>query len=223
MHSSTGNEIILVGGHVGERVTEYLASRANGEIGIVTFAQAETDPNYIREKGEIFAKYNTKVRHIVSEDDLGGLSLIYYAGGDQNLLFKRLKESALHIKLLDAWRKRQIILAGSSAGAMVMCGVMLEEGRDEVFGRIGIELTNGLGPLRACFVVPHWCEWSTAHWRGKLIDRHGEDYYIFGIDENTAVVWQDGKCRVVGAGRVHVRGRMTGDWGNGEEFEIART
>lgn len=221
MPASTDNELILIGGHAGEEVTEYLAKAAGDEIGIVTLAIDYTDPyKYVSDKTEQFARFGCKVRHVRGKDDIEGLSLVLYAGGDQNLLASRLKSSGLHLELLNWWRRKEVILAGSSAGAMVLCGVMLEGRNDGSFE--GIELTHGLGPLGACFVVPHWSEWTAPGWREELVKAHGGGYYIFGIDETTAMVWRAGHCRVIGEGKVYAFGRMTGEWGDGQEFEIAR-
>jgi cyanophycinase-like exopeptidase len=222
MPGSTDNEIILIGGGV-SGVAPYLASKAGGEIGIVTFAMEDQGAEqYISEKTELFAGLACKVRSVKAVYDLEGLALVLYAGGDQNRLASRLKETGIHKELVTWWRKGEVILAGSSAGAMVLCGVMLEESSDDEFGRAGVGLTHGLGPLGASFVVPHWSQWATPEWRAEVTREHGGGYYIFGIDENTGLVWRAGKCRVVGQGGVQAVGRMTGEWRSGEEFEVAR-
>ncbi len=221
MPSSTDNELILIGGGATGQVAEYLASKAGGEVGIVTFA-LDDPKTYIAQKTEVFSEYNCKVRHVNEIDDLEGLSLVFYAGGDQIRLAFQLKQTGIHSELVKWWRKGEVILAGSSAGAMVMCGVMLEEDSDENYGRVGIDLTHGLGPIGSSIIAPHWSERSSSEWRGKLISEYGEAYYIFGIDENTLLSWRAGKCRVVGEGKVHAFGRMMGTWGDGDEFTVAR-
>lgn len=222
MPASTDNELILIGGHAGGEIYAYLADKAGGEIGIVTFAVDDDDPQrYIREKTEVFAGYGCRVRHVRSKDDLIGLSVVFYAGGNQIDLARRLKESGIHSELVHWWRKGEVVLAGSSAGAMVMCGVMLEQSSDEDYGRIGVDLTHGLGPIGSTFIVPHWSEGTRPEWREQLLKAHPA-YYIFGIDEGTAMIWRAGKCRVIGSGKVHAFGRMMGQWASGQEFEIAR-
>ncbi len=222
MPSSTNNELIWIGGG-GTGVAPYLVSRAGGEIGIVTFALDDDDPfTYIDQKRKLFSGLGCKVRHVQSVDDLEGLALVLYAGGDQLKLASKLKQTGLHAELVKWWRKGEVVLAGSSAGAMVLCGVMLEESSEGEYGRSGMELTHGLGPLGSTIIVPHWTEMASPEWMECLIQAYGGDYYIFGIDENTAMVWRAGKCRVVGSGKVYARGRMEGEWGVGEEFEVAR-
>lgn len=220
MPASTDNELILIGGGV-SGVAGYLAEKAGKIIGI--FGLALQDPKgYMQEKAELFGALGCKVREICSKDDLEGLSLVLYPGGDQNQLMTELKQSGVHRELVEWWRKGEVIIAGSSAGAMVLCGVMLEESSDDQFGRVGTGLTHGLGPLGAAFIVPHFSQWSTPEWREALAREHGEGYYILGIDENTAMLWRAGHCRVIGAGKVYAIGRMQGEWANGDTFNITR-
>ncbi len=224
MPASTNNEIILIGGRdlsIDDGfIAPYLAERSGGEIGFVPFARDDEEVG-VEKAIHLYEKYGAKVRPVWSKDDLEGLSLVYYAGGNHVKLANKLKETGIHIALLNSWRNGEVVLAGSSAGAMVLMGVMLEDESDDM-DTGSVDLTHGLGPLGAAFVVPHWTQWATDSWRKKLLAAHGEGYYIFGIDENTAMTWRAGKCKVIGAGSVHARGRMTGDWGNGEEFTIAR-
>ncbi len=227
MPASTDNEIILIGGRdlsIDDGfIAPMLVEKSGGEVGFVPFARVDTADEQagIEKATRLFAKYGGKLRVVRTVDDLGDLSLIYYCGGNHIRLYHKLKETGLHNAILNSWRKGEVVLAGSSAGSMVVCGVMLEDESDN-FDTAPVSLTYGLGPLGACFVVPHWKEWVKSEWEKKLLAAHGEGYYIFGIDENTAMTWRAGKCEVIGAGQVHARGRMTGDWGNGEEFEVAR-
>ncbi len=222
MAASTDNELILIGGGV-SGVASYLAEKAGGEIGVVALGVEEPlAEHYMLDKTELFGSLGCQVRQIRTREDLDGLRLVLYPGGDQNRLAAELKRSGIHRELLEWWRKGEVIIAGSSAGAMVLCGVMLEEASEEAFGRKGMSLTYGLGPLGAAFIVPHFAQWSTPEWREQLAAEHGEGYYIFGIDEGTAMVWRAGRCEVIGQGKVYALGRMEGEWDSGEKFEIAR-
>jgi cyanophycinase-like exopeptidase len=227
MPASTDNELVLIGGYLGRTVTQYLASRSDGEVGIVTFARDEGNTeeyihDFVQKKVKEFGEFNTKVRHVKSLDDLQGLSLVLYVGGNPHQLAAKLKETGIHLELLNQWRRGEVVLAGSSAGAMVLCGVMLEDPSDDMNDETSVELTYGLAPLGACFVVPHWSERTTQEFRDRLIKKHGGGYYIWGIDENTALSWRAGHCKVTGEGKVYAVGRMKGEWGNGEEFDVAR-
>ena len=221
MPASTNNELILIGGHLSDEVIEYLAQSAGKEAGVVMFAQDSGSDQYFEEKSQAFARFGCKLRNVQSSNDLEGLSLVLYAGGDQHRLAKKLKSTGLHSELVAWWRKGEVILAGTSAGAMVLCGVMLEDASDDTFGKASVALTHGLGPIGSSFIVPHWGQWTKPEWRQQLLKAHSA-YYIFGIDEGTAMIWRAGNCRVLGTGKVYARGMMNGDWGSGEEFDIAR-
>ena len=123
---------------------------------------------------------------------LGNADLIYFTGGDPVYLLETIRDSP-------AWKasremlQRGLMLAGSSAGAMILGGQMCAPGSG---------WREGLGLVPSIAVIPHHASlasrWNAAHMHASL----REGVILVGIDEATALVgppWQ-----VLGPGQVTV-------------------
>lgn len=120
---------------------------------------------------------------------------IYMGGGSPLHLRSVLKDSAVWLALVDAWRSGAV-LAGSSAGAMVLGDSMVDPR--------GGALTLGLGLVPGLAVLPHADTWSPekAHRTVELATGH---LRIVAIDERTALIRDAaGAWSVAGAGGVTV-------------------
>jgi cyanophycinase len=132
-----------------------------------------------------------------------GARFVYLAGGSVLHLRSVLKASAVWEALAEAWTAGAV-LAGSSAGAMVLGDTMVDPR--------GGALTLGLGLLAQLAVLPHANNWSEekTHRTVRLASR---GLRIAAIDERTALVRAaDGQWRVEGQGRVKIwlDGRLAG-------------
>ncbi|MBO0728956.1 MAG: Type 1 glutamine amidotransferase-like domain-containing protein [Acidimicrobiaceae bacterium] len=120
---------------------------------------------------------------------------VYLSGGSPLHLRSVLKDTKVWDALVAAWR-HGAVLAGSSAGAMVLCDPMVDPR--------GGALTLGLGLIQHLAVLPHSDQWSEekAHRTVKLATGH---LRIAAIDERTALIRErDGTWRATGAGSVTV-------------------
>ena len=120
---------------------------------------------------------------------------VYLGGGSPLHLRSVLKESKVWAALVDAWQDGAV-LAGSSAGAMVLCDPMVDPR--------GGALTLGLGLVRQLAVMPHSDTWSDekSHRTVQLATGHVR---IAAVDERTALIRDpSGAWRVAGAGEVTV-------------------
>lgn len=217
-------ELLLIGGspQFGGAIYKYMAeiAKPEGEIGYIGFASTD-DVIHAEKKPlleEEFCKYGIKVRFIESEEDCYGLGIIYMGGGDQNKLRDELKRTKIDELIRPAWKYGDVVLAGSSAGAMVYFWEMIAD-PDEGAG--SVDLTEGVGPMGGGLVVPHF-NLCTKDYIHTLTKEHG-DKLIIGIDENTALRWCRGACDVLGSGKVTLLGRSSGVFGPGEEFDLAST
>jgi len=120
---------------------------------------------------------------------------IYLAGGSPMHLRSVLKDSPVWDALVAAWQSGATV-AGSSAGAMVLCDPMVDPR--------GGALTLGLGLVDQLAVIPHHETWSedkakrTMHIAPKGLP-------IAGIDERTALLRApDGTWSTAGVGQVVV-------------------
>lgn len=212
-------ELVLIGGHPSEDgdIHRYLSTkaRAEGEIGYIDFASSDSAEK-IAKFERTYDQYDIKVRHIKSPDDCYGLNVIFMGGGDQEKLVKELHETEIDQLLRPHWKSGDVLLAGSSAGAMVLFWDMLKDGAD---ARSETELVQGMGPMGGAIVMPHWDK-TSEHYKEKLATDN-DHMLIIGIDEDTALRWRNGVCDVLGVGSVEFMGRTRGIWHAGEEFDLS--
>jgi cyanophycinase len=123
-------------------------------------------------------------------DELASTRFLYIAGGDPGHLHSVLTGTPAWDGVLDALDAGATV-AGSSAGAMVLCDRMLIPWSKST--------QPGLGLLQDLVVVPHF-----ERWRARLrqvADAVGNGR-ILGIDEATGLVLEADGCLVLGAGSV---------------------
>lgn len=125
---------------------------------------------------------------------------VYVAGGSVLHLRSVLKASAVWDALVEAWTDGAVV-AGSSAGAMVLGDAMVDPR--------GGALTLGLGLLPQLAVLPHASSWSEEKTHRTVRLATG-GLRIAAIDERTALLrGRDGHWRTAGAGNVTI-------WLNGQ-------
>ncbi len=119
----------------------------------------------------------------------------YLVGGSPMHLRSVMKDSPVWEALVAAWQGGGV-LAGSSAGAMVMCHPMVDPR--------GGAFTLGLGLVPGLSVIPahdHWSE-DAAH---RTLRMSPPGLVLAGIDERTALIRSpEGTWRAEGAGEVAV-------------------
>ena len=104
-------------------------------------------------------------------------NLIYMLGGFPHYLGQTLKDSLAWKAALDAYQKGAVI-AGSSAGAMVMCGNYYDPGEKQVH--------QGLNLMPNSLVLPHHNTFGSS-WASQLI-KQIPDLTLIGIDEETGML-----------------------------------
>lgn len=128
---------------------------------------------------------------------------IYLAGGSPMHLRSVLKSSPVWDALVAAW-DAGAALAGSSAGAMVLCDPMVDPR--------GGAFTVGLALVEQLAVIPHHDTWSEEKAR-RTLDLAPDGVVVAAVDERTALIRDpDGTWRADGAGGVAVffRGEPAG-------------
>ena len=126
---------------------------------------------------------------------LAASKFTYLVGGSPLHLRAVIKDAPAWDAIEAAWQGGGV-LAGSSAGAMVLCDPMVDPR--------GGAFTLGLGLLPDVAVIPahdHWSE-DAAH---RTRQMSPDDLVLVGIDERTALIREpDGTWRTEGAGEVVV-------------------
>jgi len=124
-----------------------------------------------------------------------GASFIYLSGGSPMHVQSVLKDSPVWDAIVEAW-DGGAVLAGASAGAMVLCDPMVDPR--------GGAFTLGLGLVEQVALIPHHEEWDEDQAR-RTIELAPKGLPVVGIDTQTALIRDpDGSWRTEGAGRVVV-------------------
>lgn len=129
---------------------------------------------------------------------------VFFTGGSQ-LRITRLLGGTLLDRVLHRRHAGGLVLAGTSAGAAMMPGVMIAGGVEPVTSlRAGaVELAPGMEFISGVIIDQHFEE------RGRLrrllaaVAQYPHDLGV-GIDENTAVVVRGEQLEVIGAGAVTI-------------------
>ena len=124
---------------------------------------------------------------------LASARFLYITGGDPRYLASVLHASAAWGAILDAVSSGAV-LAGSSAGAMVLCARMLVPGSRQT--------EPGLGLLQDLVVLAHHNRWRHRLSEIAAAVGSGEGQRLAGIDEGTGLVLDGGVWRVLGTGSV---------------------
>jgi len=148
---------------------------------------------------------------------VGEADLIYLSGGKPAHLMDALGGTAVG-RALTAAHERGAILAGCSAGAMVLAGNTFDF-RLRLMPWL-MRWRDGLGFVPDASVVPHYDAWPEP--LSALIALQApRGSVVLGIDEETAAVGRDGAWQVHGRSRVTVwRGHHRERYRAGEVFRI---
>lgn len=120
---------------------------------------------------------------------------LYLSGGSPMHLRSVLKASKVWEALLEAWQGGAVV-AGSSAGAMVLTDPMVDQR--------GGAFTVGLGLVEQLAVIPHFDAWSEEK-AARTLALAPSGLPVVGIHEQTALVRDpDGGWRATGLGTVDV-------------------
>jgi cyanophycinase len=141
---------------------------------------------------------------------LRSAKLIYLLGGFPRYTGETLANSLAWRATLDAYRNGAV-LAGSSAGAMVLC----EHYYDPYEGK----LLPGLGLIPNACVLPHHNTFGQ-RWAAKLTELL-PDATLIGIDEQTGIISIKDEWTAYGAGQVTLyRNGQAEAWKKGVPFDL---
>ncbi len=126
---------------------------------------------------------------------IAGAGVIYFTGGSPDHLLATLRDSLLWQTILAAV-EQGAVLAGSSAGAMVMGSQMR---RPRLGGWVeALEVTPGVA------VLPHHERSEPSETSSQLQGQVPPDMTVLGIDARTGCLGRPGSWQVVGSGKVTV-------------------
>ena len=140
----------------------------------------------------------------LAADAIRHADLVWIGGGDQERLMKRLKGTGI-VEAIAAMHRDGGVVGGSSAGAAVMSGVMIERGVDEFPGPLSDYpiLGRGLGLWPGVIVDQHFLKLKRlTRLKKAMTDNPG--LIGVGIDESTAAFVRGRTIEVIGKSPVTI-------------------
>jgi cyanophycinase len=211
--------LIIIGGHEdksGERVIlkEVAKRLKGGRLVIATVASHEPEGYfdgyqkafhdlgatdlvelYVNDRSDTLAPEILKA--------LEGAAGVFFTGGDQLRISSQIGDTPVE-RAVRAIHASGGVVAGTSAGASVMSDTMLVRGTSAESHRIGdLHMAAGLGLITGVIIDQHFAERGRI---GRLLGAVAQNPRVLGIgiDEDTAIVVENGGFDVVGRGGVYV-------------------
>ncbi len=198
-------------------ILTHLLSQGNGDCSVEVMTTASSVPEEIgNDYREAFRKVGFQkigLLHISTREEarneqylerLAGAGVVFFTGGDQFRLSTLLGGTPVESLLKRRYKEeKNFVLAGTSAGAMVMSRVMLYEGhRTEALLKGDVKTASGLGFLEGCIVDTHFVKRGRI---GRLTQAviSNPSCIGIGLGEDTALVVKGGnRMECLGSGMV---------------------
>jgi cyanophycinase len=214
-------KLIIIGGHEdkeGERlILRAVAAEARRTALVVVTAASDEPADTWKEYEEIFNDLgvdDVRQLHVDTREEalsekvhgvLDGAGAVFFTGGDQLKLTSQLGDTPVYQKTKALYETGGLI-AGTSAGASVVCETMLVSGNSEGSPRIrdALRMAPGFGFISGVIIDQHFAERGRI---SRLIGAVAQNPRILGIgiDENTAILCDNGySFSVLGDGGVYV-------------------
>jgi cyanophycinase len=211
--------LVIIGGHEdheGERIIlkEVASHVKDGRLLLATIASHEPDGYLEKYRAsfsdlgvtEVTELYIEEREQATMEEKLEGLrnvNAVFFSGGDQLRITSLIGDTPIYQHVHDIFANGGVI-AGTSAGASAMSETMLVRGSNASSFRIGdLSMAPGLGLLPNVIIDQHFAERGRI---GRLIGAVSQNPRVLGIgiDEDTAIVVQGHRFKVIGAGAVYL-------------------
>jgi cyanophycinase len=216
----TRKTLIIIGGHEDKKneklILREIANRiGEGKLVITTVASSQPEGTF-EEYERIFRRLG--VRHIANlgidtrEEALNGSREkiledargVFFTGGDQLKITSQIGDTPIFQRVHDIYDRGGVI-AGTSAGASVMCETMLVSGDGASHKvRDNLRMAPGLGLVDGIVIDQHFAERGRM---GRLVAAVAQNPRNIGvgIDEDTAIIVEGGhRFTVIGSGAVYV-------------------
>ncbi len=212
--------LIIIGGHEDKEdeklILRAVAARAGGGRLVVATVASEMPDDLWETYERVFRGLG--VRHVYhlnveSRDEakterklriLDDATVVFFTGGDQLKITSRLGDTPIYERLHEIYEGGGTI-AGTSAGASVVCETMLVSGGHGGSNNIAgdLRMAPGFGLFPGVIIDQHFAERGRI---SRLVAAVTQNPRILGIgiDENTAIVRERQTLRVLGEGAVYV-------------------
>ena len=221
---ATPGVLVIIGGHEAkegrrEVLREVARHLRGGKLVLATVASHQPEgyfEGYQKgfeglDVGELVELYVEERPEASSPEKLAlfdGAAGVFFTGGDQLRITSQIGDTPVEARVREIFAAGGVI-AGTSAGASVMCDTMLVKGTSEESYRVGdLRMAPGLGLISGVVIDQHFAERGRM---GRLLGAvaHNPRALGIGIDEDTAIVVEgehgrDQRLTVIGSGAVYV-------------------
>lgn len=129
--------------------------------------------------------------------------IILFSGGDQSKISRIIKDTLTHKLLSVRYQNEKFIIAGTSAGAVVMSEEMISGGRNgTILRKDDLKMGKGLGLMNEVIFDSHF---TKRHRFGRLAEAVARypDKLGVGLGEDTGVIIREGNIlEIIGSGMV---------------------
>lgn len=212
--------LVIIGGHEdreGEKkVLREVAERVGGKRVVVVTTASEVPEEMFATYKKAFTDLGVKeVTHVhgdtredsldeKAEEPVKRAGAVFFTGGDQLRLTSQLGDTPVFQAIQKLYHDGGVV-AGTSAGASVLSDTMLVSGESGASPKGGdaIQMAPGFALVEGVVVDQHFAERGRM---GRLIAAIAQNPKSLGvgIDEDTAVVFERQRFRVIGSGGVYV-------------------
>ncbi|HEY8571526.1 cyanophycinase [Phenylobacterium sp.] len=211
--------LIAIGGHEdreGSRtILKQVAKRLKGDVLVLATVASHQPEGYfemyekafrdlgVKELRELYVNERAETQEpekLALFDDAAG---VFFTGGDQLRISSQIGDTPVEARVRRIYEDGGVV-AGTSAGASMMSETMLVRGTSQESYRIGdLHMAPGLGLVRDMIIDQHFAERGRI---GRLLGAvaHNPRVLGVGIDEDTAVVIEERRIKVIGRAAVYV-------------------
>lgn len=134
---------------------------------------------------------------------INACNMIWMPGGSQTRMRKALEKANLADEILKRYKKGNIVIGGTSAGASIMSDVMMaSSNKDKATGELTPVISYGLKLWPEVIIDQHFSQRKRLNRLKIAVEKHPNLLGI-GIDESTCVVYHnDKKIDIIGEGTV---------------------
>lgn len=223
----TNNKIIL--GEVAKRI-------GAGKLVVTTVAMENNTDELFDQYEKAFRSLGVKHLYNLEISDRGEATLqskvkilddaagVFFTGGDQLKITSQIGDTPIFERIREIYDDGGVI-AGTSAGAAVMCETMLVEGGEEQSHVIGgsTRMAPGLGLIDGVIIDQHFMERGRFGRLTGAVAQNPKNLGV-GIDEQTAIVVERGNgFYVLGSGAVYVIDGSHVTYSNIAEADLKKT
>jgi cyanophycinase len=190
------------------------AGGVNAHIVIIPTASSipvEVGENYLTAFGTLGCK-NVEVLDIRSKKDseteraislITNANCVMFSGGNQSKITDKIGGTTIQNILTDRYTNEVgFVIAGTSAGAMVMANEMIAGGSaSESFIKGAVKMYKGLGLVPSLIIDTHFVKRGRFGRISEAVAQYPELIGI-GLAEDTGMIIKNNKCRVIGSGMV---------------------